>query len=65
MTNSGNGIENLFYQMVKKGLVSTSHRWIEKAVEQRNPQLTLDLAFSTLLLYDRLDKKLLSDSQLN
>jgi len=65
MTNNGNEIDSLFYQMIEKGLVSTSHHWIEIAVEQRNPRLTLDLAFSTLLLYDRLDKKLLSNSQLN
>ncbi len=65
MTNSSNEIDSLFYQMIEKGLVSTSHHWIEIAVEQKNPRLTLDLAFSTLLHYDRLDRKLLGKSQLN
>ena len=58
MTNSENEIDNLFSRMMKRGLVSTSSRWIETATEQKNPRLTLDLAYSVLLVYDRLDKKL-------
>jgi hypothetical protein len=60
MLNHENEINNLFTEMVKKGLVSTSSHWIEKATEQRNPRLTLDLAYSTPLLYDPLDKTMMN-----
>ena len=60
MLNYENEINNLFTKMVKKGLVSTSNLWIEKATEQKNPRLTLDLAYSTPLLYDSLDKTLVN-----
>jgi hypothetical protein len=39
--------------------------WLEKAVEQKNPRVTLALAYSLLLEYDDLDKKLLSVATLN
>jgi hypothetical protein len=39
--------------------------WLEKAVEQKNPQVTLALAYSILLVYDDLDKKLLPFNTLN
>jgi hypothetical protein len=58
-------IDNLFDKMVERGLVSTSHHWIEKATEQKNSRLTLDLACSTLLLYDRVDKRLMTLKGLN
>ncbi len=58
-------IDSLFDKMVKKGLLSTSHDWIEKATEQHHPRLTLDLACSILLVYDRLDKQLISLQQSN
>jgi hypothetical protein len=58
-------IDNLFDKMVKRGLVSTSHHWIERATEQKNPRLTLDLACSTLLVYDRVDKQLMTLKELN
>jgi hypothetical protein len=32
--------------------------WLEKAVEQKIPQVPLALAYSILLEYDELDKKL-------
>lgn len=64
-SNSGNEIENLFNQMLTKGLVSTSNHWIERATELKNPRLTLDLASSAILCYDQLDKKLLELIVLN
>jgi hypothetical protein len=60
MAENEGEIDKLFKRMLEKGLVSTSHHWIEKAVEQKNPRLTLDLARSALLLYDRLDKRLVN-----
>lgn len=64
-SNSGNEIERLFNQMLVKGLVSTSNYWIERATELKNPRLTLDLASSTVLFYDKLDKKLIEGMKLN
>ncbi len=60
MTTSENRINDLFEHMVKKGLVSTSSLWIEKAVDQKNQRLHLDLAWSKLLVYDRLDRSVLT-----
>ena len=65
MPNCEDGFDRLFDKMMKKGLVSTSSRWIEMAAEQKNPRLTLDLAHSTLLLYDRLDEELVELKKLN
>jgi len=39
--------------------------WLEKAVEQKNPHVTVALAYSILLEYDNLDEKLLLLSSLN
>jgi ubiquinone/menaquinone biosynthesis C-methylase UbiE len=65
MTNNDNQMYELFNRMMSRGLVSTSNRWIEKASEQKNPRLTLDLACSILLVRDRLDEKLINISRLN
>ena len=65
MANSENDADNLFNEMVKRGSVSTSNWWIEKAAEQKNPRLILGLACSKLLLYDRVDKKLVGLKGLN
>jgi hypothetical protein len=59
MTDSEDRIEDIFQTMMKTGLVSTSNCWIEKAVEQKHPLMTLELANSTLLNYDRMDLRLL------
>ena len=40
-------------------------QWLQKALLQRNPRLTLELANSVLLLYDDLDRKLLPLTRLN
>jgi hypothetical protein len=60
MMNNGNDLDNLLRQMVDKGLAFTSHDWIERAVQQKNPRLTLDLACSKLLLYDPVERRLVS-----
>jgi len=59
MTDSEDRIDEIFQDMLKTGLVSTSSCWIERAAEQKNPKLTLELANSTLLNYDRLDIRLI------
>jgi hypothetical protein len=59
MTDSTDRIDEIFQNMMKTGLVSTSNCWIERAAEQKHPLLTLELANSTLLNYDRLDLRLI------
>jgi len=65
MMNSGSDLDNLLRQMVNKGLAFTSHDWIERAVQQKNPRLTVELACSNLLLYDPVERKLVSLLVLN
>ncbi len=50
----------VFDDMANKRLITFSNSWIEKAVEQKNPHLTLDLANSRTLSFDRLDEILLA-----
>jgi hypothetical protein len=59
MADNEDCIYDLLDEMVRRGLASTSSTWIEKAVEQRNPRLTIGIAASMVLSYDRLDRKLL------
>jgi len=40
-------------------------RWLEEAVKQKNPLVSLALAYSLLLEYDELDKELLSITTFN
>ena len=65
MTDREDRIDEIFESMVKTGLVSTSNCWIERATEQKNPRLTLELACSHLLVYDRFDLMLLALDRLN
>ena len=39
--------------------------WLEEAVKQKNPRVSLALAYSLLLEYDEVDKELLSVTTLN
>ena len=50
---------------ISMDLFSEIPRWLEVAIEQKNPRLTLALADSILLVYDDLDKKLLALTRLN
>jgi hypothetical protein len=50
---------------IRKNLVNDSPHWLQEAARQKNPQLTLALADSILLVYDDLDRKLLAISSLN
>ena len=52
-------------EMIDKGLASTSSSWIERAVEQKNDRMTVDLASSVLLTYDDWDKILLQAQTFN
>ena len=62
--NDGNYLGNQSYN-IKNNLVIDLPRWLEKAVEQKNPRVTLALAYSLLLVYDDIDIKLLTLTTLN
>jgi hypothetical protein len=65
MTNSDDRIDDIFEEMMETGALSTSRRWIERAVEQKNRKLTIELAYSTVLVYDILDRLSLTDFNVN
>jgi hypothetical protein len=65
MTYHNYGNDEVFEGLVEAGVVSTSNGWIEKASEQHNPRLTLELAYSTTLVYDAADRLLLQITDLN
>jgi hypothetical protein len=55
------GTENAYFdEMVRKGLVTTSNLWIKKAIEQKNPRLSIAIADSVVLTYDKLDRQIAS-----
>jgi hypothetical protein len=58
MISSQNSTEFLLAEMQSKGLASTGSGWLEKAIQQRNPALSIGVASSVLLCYDRLDRGL-------
>jgi hypothetical protein len=49
----------IFEDMFKRGLISSSNYWIEKAIAQRHTRLPLGIAYSRLLVFDRLDRKMI------
>jgi len=68
MTNEENDINNLFKRIINSKnseVISLSSRWIEIGTEQKNPRLTLELACSDLLIYNKLDKELVNFANLN
>ena len=60
MMNQKNNLNSFFEDMLRRGLISTSNNWIEKAIEQKNPRLPISIAASKLLIYDMLDFKLIT-----
>ncbi len=54
------GIEGIFESMVRDGRLSTGNGWLETAIEQKNPRVTLDLAESEIMVYDVLDQYLVT-----
>ncbi|HEY77636.1 MAG TPA: hypothetical protein G4O09_00800 [Dehalococcoidia bacterium] len=54
-----NNIDKWLSDMIDKGLASTSHSWIQRAVEQKNSRMTVNLASSVLLTYSDWDKIIL------
>ena len=60
-----NNIDKWLSDMIDKGLASTTSSWIERAVEQKNDRMTVDLASSVPLTYSDLDRVLLQRQILN
>ena len=54
-----NGVNSHFEEMVRRGLVSTSSQWIEEAIRTKNSRLSLGVASSRVLVYDKIDRRLL------
>ena len=60
-----NNMDKWLNDMIDKGLASTSSSWIERAVEQKNDRMTVDLASSVLLTYSDWDEIILRMQTLN
>ena len=60
-----NNIDKWLSDMIDKGLASTTSSWIERAVEQKNDRMTVDLASSVLLTYSEWDKIILQHQTFN
>ena len=65
MASDMSDIDKWFHQMIDSGLVSTNNTWIERAVSQRNANMTVTLACSEPIVYDHLDKVLIQLEKLN
>ena len=60
-----NNIDKWLDDMFNKELASTTNNWIERAVQQKNSRMTVDLASSTLLTYSDWDKIILQMQTFN
>ena len=60
-----NDIDKWLNDMINKGLASTTSSWIERAVQQKNDRMTVDLASSVLLTYSDWDKIILQRQAFN
>jgi hypothetical protein len=65
MANSDNSADSVFESLVDAGVLSTSNGWIQRAVVQHNPRLTLELAYSTTVVIDVTDRLMISITDLN
>ena len=65
MIISHTATDRLLQEMQNKGLASTGNQWLEIAVRQKNPALTVGVAATMLLCYDRLDRQLCLVSKCN
>ncbi len=58
-------MDELLKDMEMKGLARTGSHWIKRAVAERPQQMSILLAYSALLVYDSIDKKVAVLSRLN
>ncbi len=59
MVDSHNDINYLFEEMVRLGLVSTGSNWVEEAIRTKHPRLSIGIAHSKLLIYDKIDRRIM------
>jgi len=57
-----NEVDRIFAKTLKNQLVAARKDWLERAVEQKSAHLTVGIAYSELLVYDRVDRLLLTAS---
>ncbi len=60
MTDRDYSLYYLLEDMIRKGLASRCNTWMEIAIQQKNPRLSIGIASSMMLVYDRIDCKLLT-----
>jgi hypothetical protein len=65
MINSENSIDYWLSEMVRKGSAGADNLWIEQAVRQRNSRISIGVASSIAIVYDQIDRRLASQSNLN
>ena len=58
-------MDDFLKDMEGKQLASTRDGWLKRAIQQKNPRLSLHLAASVPFVYDALDKKLIGSMRLN
>ena len=58
-------VEDVFENLVKTGVLSTGNAWIQRAAAQKNPRLTLELAYSSELTYDITDRLMMKITDMN
>ncbi len=59
MMHSRNPVNSLLDEMIRLGLASTSSHWIELAIRTKNPRLSVGIASSKVLVYDKIDRRIL------
>jgi hypothetical protein len=65
MISNPKSTDDWFTEMQNKGLASTANYWLERAILEKNPALSVGIANSRLLVYDRLDRCVVFLSQAN
>jgi hypothetical protein len=65
MKNDENDINDRYDKIFMWNLTFENNCWIQKAKEQSNRRLTVELVNSIVLVYNQIDKKLLHFTNLN
>ena len=58
-------MDELLREMELKGLARTGSAWLKRAVTQKPSRMSIFLASSALLVYDRMDRMVAKVSRLN
>jgi hypothetical protein len=65
MRNDDNDMNDRYDKILMWNLTFENNSWIQKAREQNNRRLTVELVNSLVLVYNQIDKKLLHFTNLN